>query len=279
VALDSQGILLMVTAVACTVLVADWGGSEYSRLDPVILGLAAAALAAWALFFCSQARCGAAHPLWLFRSRIFSLATLTGLSTVGVGMFWVITYIPTYLQIVHTLSATAAGAAAGLDDCRPHGRRHRLQPAGQQDRPLQAPAILGTSFMIIAALLLSSMDTGTSLITICGELFLLRTGVGLLMQNLVLAVQDAFLARDVGAATAAKNFLSRDRRHPRRRGGRRRLHPPSQRAARRAAHGQGGSVGWRHQLDHCCPRPFPTRHGAGRRDPGIQHAPTRCSAT
>jgi hypothetical protein len=137
-------------------------------LDPVILGLAAAALAAWALFFRPRRALRSRSSLWLFRSRMFNLAGLTGLSTVGVGMVSVGTYVPTYLQIVHTLSATAARAAAGLDDCRPHGRCHRFQPAGQQDRPLQALPILGTSFMIIAALLRSTMNTGTSLITVCG---------------------------------------------------------------------------------------------------------------
>src|SRR5438067_4937691 len=54
--LDYFGIALMAAAVACTVLVATWGGTTYKWSDPVILGLGVGAVVAWVLFFLSQAR-------------------------------------------------------------------------------------------------------------------------------------------------------------------------------------------------------------------------------
>jgi hypothetical protein len=56
----------MATAVTCTVLVTTWDGTEYAWSDPLILGMAAGGLLAWALF--SQRRAAEATiPLWLFR--------------------------------------------------------------------------------------------------------------------------------------------------------------------------------------------------------------------
>ncbi|MFJ9565222.1 MFS transporter [Streptomyces fuscichromogenes] len=56
VAFDRVGFVLMAAAVTCTVLVAQWGGTDYAWSDPVILGLAAGGLLSWVLFFVSQHR-------------------------------------------------------------------------------------------------------------------------------------------------------------------------------------------------------------------------------
>ncbi len=91
-------------------LVADWGGTHYEWSDPLILGLAVGGLLAWVLFFLSQRRAGEpVIPLWLFRSRIFNIATLIGLIVIGVGLFAMIGYLPTYLQMVYGFSATKSG--------------------------------------------------------------------------------------------------------------------------------------------------------------------------
>src|SRR5207244_3066491 len=91
-------------------LVATWGGTTYEWSDPVILGLAAGGLVLWVLFFLSQRRASEPIiPLWLFRSRIFDIATIIALIVVGIGMFAVIGYLPTYLQMVYGYTATESG--------------------------------------------------------------------------------------------------------------------------------------------------------------------------
>jgi MFS family permease len=67
--------------------------------------------------------------------------------------------------------------------------------------------ILGTAVVGVTVLLMSTLDTSTSIVVVCGYLFLLGAGVGLIMQNLVLAVQNAFPPSDVGTATSANNFF------------------------------------------------------------------------
>ncbi|MFD4599779.1 MFS transporter [Streptomyces sp. NPDC058464] len=189
-------------------LVADWGGTEYAWSSPVILGLAAVALAAWALFFYSQSRVAEPIiPLRLFRSRIFNIATLIGMITVGVGMFAVVSYMPTYLQMVYGLSATVSGVmllplvlglmGTSIASGRWMSRngRYKLYP------------IIGSATVAVTFLLLSTLDAGSSEAVLCGYLFLLGLGLGLLIQTLVLAVQNAFPVSDVGTATSSNNFF------------------------------------------------------------------------
>ncbi|WP_405867883.1 MFS transporter [Streptomyces sp. NBC_01515] len=208
VTIDYLGITLMAVAVAATVLVADWGGNQYGWTDPLVLGLAAGAVVAWILFFSSQSRAAEPIvPLWLFRSRIFNIATLTGLIVVGVGMFVVVAYLPTYLQMVYGVSATESGLLLvpmilGLmGTAIPSGLlisrtgRYKIYP------------IIGSLLVTITAVLLSTMDVDTPVTVVSGYTFLLGAGVGLVIQNLVLAVQNAFPTSAVGTATSANNFF------------------------------------------------------------------------
>ncbi|MET7480655.1 MDR family MFS transporter [Streptomyces sp. NPDC005648] len=215
VAFDHRGFVLMATAVTCTVLVAEWGGTDYSWSDPHILLTASGGLLAWVLFFRSQRRVEGSRrrtpqplvPLWLFRSRIFDIATLIGLLVVGIGMFAIVGYLPTYLQMVYGVSATESGllllpmvfgmfATAG-----PSARamsttgRYKIFP------------IVGTVLVGVAASSMSTMDTTTSLVLVCLYVLVLGAGLGLVMQPVVLAVQNDFPVSEVGTATSANNFF------------------------------------------------------------------------
>ncbi|WP_226967163.1 MDR family MFS transporter [Streptomyces phaeolivaceus] len=208
VAFDYLGFTLMATAVTCTVLVADWGGTDYAWSDPLILGLAGGGLLVWALFFLSQSRAKEPIiPLWLFRSRIFNIATLIGLLVIGIGMFAIIGYLPTYLQMVYGVSATESGlllipmVVGIVATAIPSGQlmsrtgRYKIFP------------IVGTVLVGVAALLMSTLDTETSLVLIGVYVFVLGAGLGLTMQPLVLAVQNDFPGSAVGTATSANNFF------------------------------------------------------------------------
>lgn len=206
--LDYLGFALMAAAVSCTVLVADWGGTEYSWTDPVLLATAAGGVVAWALFFVQESRAAEPLiPLRLFRSRIFNVATGIGMVVIGVGMFAVIGYLPTYLQMVYGVSATESGLllipmvvgimGASIPSGQAMSRtgRYRVFP------------IAGTILVTIAAFLMSTLDVDSPLALVCAYVLVLGAGVGLMMQTLVLAVQNDFAASDVGTATSANNFF------------------------------------------------------------------------
>ncbi|MPY56537.1 MFS transporter [Streptomyces spongiae] len=206
--IDYPGITLMAAAVTCTVLFASWGGTEYPWSDPVILGLAAGAVVAWAAFFLVEARVPEpVIPPRIFRSRIFNMATLIGMIVTGVGMFAVVGYMPTYLQMVYGKSATESGllllpmvvgimlTAVFSGTVISRTGHYRMWP------------ILGTAVVALTSLLMSTLEPDTSIYVVCCYFLLLGAGLGTMMQTLVLAVQNDFPASDVGTATSTNNFF------------------------------------------------------------------------
>ncbi|MET8977485.1 MDR family MFS transporter [Streptomyces sp. NPDC004539] len=206
--IDYPGIALMATAVTCTVLFASWGGTEYGWSDPVILGLAAGAVAAWTVFFLVERRVAEpVIPPRLFRSRIFNISTLISMIVIGVGMFAIIGYMPTYLQMVYGKSATVSGLlllpmVVGLmATAIPSG-----QAISRTGRYKMWP-VAGTAIVGVTAVLMSTLTPDTSLYVVCAYFALLGAGIGMMMQTLVLAVQNDFPVSDVGTATSANNFF------------------------------------------------------------------------
>lgn len=205
---DYWGSGLLIGATSCTVLVATWGGTEYDWTSSTIVGLAIGAAAGWVAFVLVERR--AVEPVIppkLFRNRTFVITTMVGMITAGIGMFAIIAYLPTYLQMVYGTSATESGLmllpmigglmATAMLSGTVVSRIGRLKMM----------LVVGTAVVAAAALLLSTIDTSTSLWLLCSYLLLAGAGLGLLMQNLVLAAQDEFNAREVGTVTSSNNFF------------------------------------------------------------------------
>ncbi|MER6124124.1 MDR family MFS transporter [Streptomyces sp. NPDC001795] len=206
--IDYAGITLMAAAVACTVLFASWGGTEYAWSDPVIIGLAAGGVLAWVAFFFVEARVAEpVIPLRIFRSRIFNISTLISMIVIGIGMFAIIGYMPTYLQMVYGKSATASGL---LLIPMVVGIMATAIPSGQvisKTGRYKVWPVVGTAVVGITAFLMSTLEPDTSISVVCGYFLLLGAGIGMMMQTLVLAVQNDFPGSDVGTATSANNFF------------------------------------------------------------------------
>src|SRR5207245_329325 len=111
--------------------------------------------------------------------RIFDIATIIALIVVGIGMFAVIGYLPTYLQMVYGYTATESGlllipmvvglmaTAVSSGQLISRTGRYKIFP------------ILGTAIVAITALLMSTMDVDTPIVVLCTYVFLLGGGVGL----------------------------------------------------------------------------------------------------
>ena len=106
---DYWGIAFVAAAVCALTLATSWGGVEYAWNSPVIICLIAAAILFAVLFAVAEAK--AKHPimpLFLFKNRNFMLTTIGGFIILFATMA-AMSYLPTYFQIAHGLSATAAG--------------------------------------------------------------------------------------------------------------------------------------------------------------------------
>lgn len=205
--IDGGGMMLIVVFTTCLVLLSAWGGHQYAWTDPVIIGLGAASLISAAVFVFVECRVTEPIvPMSLFADRNFTLCTIAGVF-IGVAMFGVLSYMPTYLQMVHGVEAARAGlmmtpmmgcvliVSTSIGFVVSRWGRYKIYP------------IIGAVVMGTALFFMSRMHPDDPAVIPIAELAMLGAGIGLSMQLLVLIVQNSFPVSMVGTATASNNFF------------------------------------------------------------------------
>ena len=145
-------------------------------------------------------------PLRLFRDRTTTLSILASIA-IGVAMFGSSVFLGQYLQISRGYSPTAAGlltlpmVGGLLISSTVSGIL--ITRSGRWKRYLVAGSLL----VVLGFALLGAVDHETDMVLLGVFLFVLGVGIGMTMQNLVLAVQNTVAARDLGAASSAVAFF------------------------------------------------------------------------
>lgn len=145
-------------------------------------------------------------PLRLFRDRTTTLAIIASIA-IGVAMFGSSVFLGQYLQISRGYSPTVAGlltipmVAGLLLSSTVSGIL--ITRTGRWKRFLVAGSVL----VVVGFALLGSVDHETDMVLLSSFLFVLGVGIGMTMQNLVLAVQNTVAATDLGAASSAVAFF------------------------------------------------------------------------
>ncbi|MFF0226624.1 DHA2 family efflux MFS transporter permease subunit [Streptomyces sp. NPDC004629] len=205
--IDYLGTLLIAAVATCLVLIASLGGTTWPWGSPQIIGLAVAGVALAAVFVGVERRAAEpVLPLELFRIRTFTLAALISF-IVGFAMFGAMTYLPTFLQVVHGVSPTMSGVhmlpmVVGLM----LSSTVSGQIVSRTGRWKVFP-IAGTGVTMIGLLLLHRLDEHSSTALMSTYFFVLGLGLGLVMQVLVLIVQNAVSYEDLGVATSGATFF------------------------------------------------------------------------
>jgi EmrB/QacA subfamily drug resistance transporter len=205
--IDWAGAALLATTLSAIILVTDLGGTAYPWTSPIVLGLMALGVVSLVGFLIAERRAAEpVLPLGLFSNRAFSVTSLVAL-VVGVAMFGSVTYLPLFLQVVKGASPTASGMqmlpmmGGMLTSSIISGQlisrtgRYKIFP------------VVGTAVMTLGLALLSQTSVDTSLARILGMMLLLGLGMGLVMQVLVIAVQNAVDYRDLGVATSGNSLF------------------------------------------------------------------------
>lgn len=204
---DYLGTLFMAIATSSTILIATWGGHQYAWTSPVILGLIAVVIIATIIFIWVERRAdNPIIPLLLFTNRNFILTTVAGI-TVGLFMFGSLSYLPTYLQMVHEMSPTMAGLQMIPMTIGLVGSTTIVGILITRTGKYKYYPIVGMMIIIAAMITLSTLTPDKSLWFFGISLLILGTGVGSAMQVLVLIAQNSFPMRMVGTATGANNFF------------------------------------------------------------------------
>jgi EmrB/QacA subfamily drug resistance transporter len=205
--IDYLGAAILAAALSAIVLFTSLGGTTYAWDSPQMVALIVLGVVMLAIFpFVELRAAEPILPLGLFRNRVFTVAVAVGF-IVGLALFGSVTYMPLYLQIVKGHSPTASGLQltpmmAGL--LVTSILSGNLITKFGRYRPFP---IAGTAIMTVGLYLLSRLGVTTPTWVAAVYLVILGLGLGMVMQVLVLAAQNAVEYRYLGVATSGSTLF------------------------------------------------------------------------
>jgi len=205
--IDYAGFFLLTLASTALILFTSLGGSSWAWASPQSLGLLIGGVLLTVAFVMVERR--SVEPVLaprLFSNRVFSSASAIGF-VVGFAMFGALTFLPLYFQDVRGVSPTNSGLRLLPMMVGLFGASiivGQLVAKGKKYRPFP---IFGTGIMTVGLGLLGTIGVATSSLLTALYMLVLGVGIGMVMQILITAVQNAVDMSDVGAATAGANFF------------------------------------------------------------------------
>jgi EmrB/QacA subfamily drug resistance transporter len=205
--IDYLGAALLSAAVSALLIWVTLAGNSFAWASIETVFFVGGGVLAIVAFLITELRAAEPIvPLRLFRDRTTTLAIVASVAT-GVAMFGSTVFLGQYLQISRGYSPTAAGlltipmvgglllssTVSGILITRTGRWKNFL--------------VSGSMLVVLGFALLAMVDHETNMVLLGGFLFVLGVGIGMTMQNLVLAVQNTVAARDLGAASSAVAFF------------------------------------------------------------------------
>ncbi|MET8375381.1 MDR family MFS transporter [Streptomyces microflavus] len=205
--IDYLGTFLIASVATCLILVASLGGTTWAWGSAQIIGLAVLAVVLLIAFVAVERRAAEpVLPLKLFRIRTFSLVAVISF-VIGFAMFGAMTYLPTFLQVVHGITPTMSGVhmlpmVLGLLLTSTASGQIVSRTGRWKVFPLAGTALTAAGLLLLHRLTPDSSTWEMSL-----YFFVFGAGLGLVMQVLVLVVQNAVSYQDLGVATSGATFF------------------------------------------------------------------------
>lgn len=205
--IDYLGTFLIASVATCMVLVASLGGTTWAWDSVQIIALAVLSVVLLMAFINTERRAAEpVLPLKLFRIRTFSLVAVISF-IIGFAMFGAMTYLPTFLQVVHGITPTMSGVhmlpmVFGMLITSTASGQIVSRTGRWKVFPLVGTALTAAGLMLLHQL---SETSSTWQMSIC--FFVFGAGLGLVMQVLVLVAQNAVSYEDLGVATSGATFF------------------------------------------------------------------------
>jgi EmrB/QacA subfamily drug resistance transporter len=205
--IDWVGAVMLVVGLVPLLIVAEqgqsWGWGSGAAFACYVVGALGLAAFVW-----TESKLGdeALLPLRLFRIGPFAVGSAQSF-VIGIGMFGGMMSIPLYLQIVKGASPTKAGllvlpmvagmmiASLAAGQLTARTGRYKIFP------------VAGSALLVVGLLLLHTVHADTSLVVTDIYMVVFGAGLGLNMQAMVLAMQNAVPPKDMGVATSSTTFF------------------------------------------------------------------------
>jgi len=207
VRIDYAGALLLSAGISALLLWITFAGNNFDWLSwqtaAMLVGTAVLlALAVWVESRAAEP----ILPLKLFRNRTLVLAVVASVA-VGVALFGTSVFLSQYMQVARGKTPTESGLLTipmilGLLVSSTLSGRV-ISRTGRYKRYM----IAGASLLTLGLALMGTIRYDTSFVLVSLYMLILGAGVGMLMQNLVLATQNTLDFRDMGSGTATVAFF------------------------------------------------------------------------
>ncbi|MGW1738598.1 MDR family MFS transporter [Nocardia sp. NPDC001965] len=209
VSIDWLGAVLMTAGVSILLIWVSFAGKagyyEWFSRESLLYVLAGVALLGATVWVEARAK-SPIVPLRIVTERTTGLAIIASIA-VGVGMFGATTFLGQYFQTARGYSPTVAGIltipmVAGMLVASV-GSGQLITRFGQW-KPF---VVGGAGLLVVGFALLGTIDHATNLWLVGAFIAVVGLGVGMMMQNLVLAVQNTVSVHDIGAASSNVAFF------------------------------------------------------------------------
>jgi EmrB/QacA subfamily drug resistance transporter len=206
--IDYEGALLLTAATITLLLVLSWGGVQYAWSSPLIMGLSAATAALSVLLVLQERR--TPEPVLsphIFHNKVVVIASGV-MSLTFMGLFGAFVFLPLFFQLVLGFPPATAGLllapmTGGVIVTSFIGGR--LVSRTGRYKIFTIVGLAAATLAFIAVMWAATTGAGLPLIEV--SLIILGGGFGLVMPNLMVAIQNAVSPRELGTATATSTFF------------------------------------------------------------------------
>ena len=205
--IDWAGLALSAAGSTGVVLIATWGGTTHAWSSPVIIGLEILTAVSWTLLVPVERRASdPVLPPRILTNHTFVVATVVAVLMCAC-LFGINGYLPTYLQMVYGVSATASGlllvpGSVGMFIGATISGTLVTRTGRYKAFPILG-SLLGAAGMVV----LGSVPPAAPVWWIGVGMFVLQLGIGMILKLSVLIIQNALPASMLGTATSTNNFF------------------------------------------------------------------------
>ncbi len=205
--IDWLGTILLILAVVPLMLGLTLDKVIYPWSSPLILGLFGVAFVATALFLWVETRVPSPIlSLELFRNRTFAVGIAASVLN-GAAFFGAILFLSLFMVNVLGLSATQAGTAQIPLMVAFVASSNIISQIVQRIGRYKTLMLSGFVVMLIGFFLLTQIGVHTTTWGVTWRMFIIGLGMGPALPLLNLAMQNAVPFRQIGAATASRQFF------------------------------------------------------------------------
>jgi EmrB/QacA subfamily drug resistance transporter len=207
VSIDYAGIVLISAGVSLLLLWVTFAGNDFEWISVTSLLMVGSAALLLVIAVIVELRVKEpVIPLSLFKNRTFTLSVIASIS-VGVAMFGTAVFLSQYMQLARGATPTESGLLTIPMMAGVLIASTVIGALVSRRGKWKGFMVAGGVFMIIGSILLSQLQYDTNYWYVGVAMFALGAGVGMLMQNLVLVVQNTTEVRNLGVATSAVTFF------------------------------------------------------------------------